>query len=148
MRGDPEPALAETRASPRTPRSPSARKTRIAVGKAATAGDWSKIELLIKTDGATATIDAYPEIPLASGAWRPPPGTYQITAGPASAEPELRDGIRSFVMLEPPPATSALAPKQKTVDRGLEAKPPKRWRYFPARKRSTVAASSGCSAMT
>jgi hypothetical protein len=32
--------------------------------------------------------------------------------------------------------------------RGLEAKPPKRQRYFPARKRSTVAASSGCSAMT
>lgn len=32
--------------------------------------------------------------------------------------------------------------------RGLEAKPPKRQCYFPARKRSTVAASSGCSAMT
>jgi hypothetical protein len=130
-----------------------ARQTRIAVSKAATAGDWSKIELVIKTAGISATVDAFPEIPLASGTWRLPPGTYTITAGEASQELVLRDGIRSLVMLQPPPAASALQ-RQKTVDftsgtpmdapvagppkvehgsllparyrRGLDAKPPKK----------------------
>lgn len=95
----------------------SARTTRIAVSRAATAGDWSKIELVIKGDGAAlATVDAFPEIPLVSGAWRLPPGTYKITAGPASTELTLSDGIRSLVMLEPPLAVSVRDPKQKTVD--------------------------------
>src|SRR5690349_19653783 len=51
-----------------------AKKTRIAVSRAATAGDWSKIELVIKTEGATATIDTYSEIPLVAGTYRLPPG--------------------------------------------------------------------------
>ncbi len=106
-----DPALAEDAAL-----AVSARATRIAVSKAATAGDWSKIELVIKGDAATATVDAFPEIPLVSGAWRLPPGTYKITAGPASTELTLSDGIRSLVMLEPPPAVSVRDPKQKTVD--------------------------------
>lgn len=93
-----------------------ARQTRIAVSKAATAGDWSKIELVIKTEGATATIDAYPEIPLATGTWRVPPGNYVVTAGPASQALALHDGIRSFVVLEPPPPPSAVLSRQKTVD--------------------------------
>lgn len=94
-----------------------ARQTRIAVSKAATAGDWSKIELLIKhDDAAKATVDAFPEIPLVSGAWRLPPGKYTISAGPAVQQVELKDGIRLFVVLEPPPPPSALLGKQKTVD--------------------------------
>lgn len=93
-----------------------ARQTRIAVSKAATAGDWSKVELVIKHEGVPAVIDAFPEIPLVSGAWRLPPGTYTISAGPAVQQLELKDGIRLFVVLEPPPPPSALLGKQKTLD--------------------------------
>ncbi len=95
-----------------------ARKTRIAVSRAATTGNWSKVELVIKTDGATAIVDAYPEIPLTSGAWRLPPGTYIVTArtsgGAAMSELVLRDGNRSLVVLEPPPPPPPA--RHKTVD--------------------------------
>jgi hypothetical protein len=106
-----DPALAEDAALAAT-----ARSTRIAISRAASAGDWSKIELVIKTDGATATIDVFPEIPVATGTWRLPPGSYTISAGPASQQLVLHDGIRSLVLLEPPPIASVRDPRQKTVD--------------------------------
>ncbi len=95
-----------------------AKKTRIAVSRAATAGDWSKVELVIKTEGATAIIDAYPEIPLTAGTWRLPPGTYLVTArtsgGATGSELVLKEGNRSLVVLEPPPAPPPV--RHKTVD--------------------------------
>jgi hypothetical protein len=95
-----------------------ARKTRIAVSRAATAGDWSKVEIVIRTEGATATVDAYPEIPLSSGSWRLPPGSYLVSAtsagGVARSELVLKDGNRSLVVLEPPPAP--LPARHRTID--------------------------------
>jgi hypothetical protein len=95
-----------------------ARKTRIAISKAATAGDWSKVELVIKTEGATATIDLYPEIPLVAGAYRLPPGSYNVVArtsgGATMSELTLKDGNRSLVVLAPPAAPPPV--RHKTVD--------------------------------
>lgn len=95
-----------------------ARRTRIAISKAATAGDWSKVELVIKTEGATATFDTYSEIPLAAGTYRLPPGTYHVVArtaaGATASELVLKDGIRSLVILEPPAAPPPT--RHKTVD--------------------------------
>ncbi len=107
LTGDPAAALADA-----------ARQTRIAVSRAATAGDWSKVELVIKTPGATATIDTFPEIPLTSGAWRLPPGTYVVSArtdaGTSSADLRLRDGNRALIVLEPPPPPPPV--RTRTVD--------------------------------
>lgn len=95
-----------------------AKRTRIAVSKAATAGDWSKVELVIKTAGATATIDRYPEIPLAAGTYRLPPGSYNVVArtagGATMSELTLKDGNRSLVVLAPPAAPPPT--RHKTVD--------------------------------
>jgi hypothetical protein len=95
-----------------------AKKTRIAISKAAVAGDWSKVELVIKTEGATATIDTYSEIALVAGTYRLPPGTYHIVArtaaGATASELVLKDGNRSLVMLEPPAA--AAPTRHKTLD--------------------------------
>lgn len=95
-----------------------AKKTRIAVSKAATAGDWSKVELVIKTEGATATIDLYPEIPLVAGTYRLPPGSYNVVArtaaGATMSELTLKEGNRQLVVLEPPAAPPPV--RHKTVD--------------------------------
>lgn len=95
-----------------------AKKTRIAVSKAATAGDWSKVELVIKTEGATATFDLYPEIRLVEGTYRLPPGSYNVVArtpaGATMQEVTLRDGNRQLVVLEPPAAPPPV--RHKTVD--------------------------------
>lgn len=95
-----------------------AKKTRIAVSKAATAGDWSKVELVIKTEGATATIDLYPEIRLVAGSYRLPPGSYNVVArtaaGATMSELTLKDGNRQLVVLEPPAAPPPV--RHKTVD--------------------------------
>jgi hypothetical protein len=95
-----------------------ARKTRIAISKAATAGEWSKVELVIKTEGATATIDTYSEITLVAGAYRLPPGTYHViartSAGATGSEITLKDGNRQLVVLAPPAAPPPV--RHKTVD--------------------------------
>jgi hypothetical protein len=95
-----------------------AKKTRIAVSRAATAGDWSKVELVIRTEGATATFDLYPEIPLVAGTYRLPPGAYNVVArtpaGATMQEITLRDGNRQIVVLEPPAAPPPV--RHKTVD--------------------------------
>ncbi len=95
-----------------------AKQTRIAVSKAATAGDWSKVELVIRTEGATAIIDRYPEIPLVAGTYRLPPGSYHVVArtaaGATMTELTLKDGNRSLVVLTPPAAPPPT--RHKTVD--------------------------------
>ncbi|HUQ08416.1 MAG TPA: hypothetical protein VM261_38260 [Kofleriaceae bacterium] len=95
-----------------------AKKTRVAISKAATAGDWSKVELVIKTDGATATIDTYSEIRLVAGTYRLPPGTYHVVArtaaGATGSEITLKEGNRQLVVLEPPAAPPPV--RHKTVD--------------------------------
>ena len=84
----------------------------------ATAGDWSKVELVIKTEGATATFDTYSEIPLVAGTYRLPPGTYHVVArtaaGATASELVVKDGNRALVVLEPPSAPPPT--RHKTVD--------------------------------